>query len=210
MTHRSVFVGEARGQVGEGEEPQPLGEEVLAAPHVLDRHHPLAGQPHRCEHGGQDRLDSIPEKEPGDPGARGPQHEATRPVLLQIEDLSRQEDAGAERHGPGAVQRLRQHVGPLPEECRGGVERADHHEDQREAAGGRHLVPVGGDEQQNTGAQEQAAEDAGEDHGPPAPAATLAVVLERLDALRRAGVDEPRLDPAPKRSLPVLRHRRFQ
>jgi hypothetical protein len=193
-----------RREVGQGGQQQSC-EQHRGSGAGRHRQHPFPGEPGGRQQRGQHRLRPVAQQRPRRPRAQPPEQKSSRPVLRQMKDLAGQEDAAAKPDGAAGVkrraQRNRSGRGQGSRQVKG-----DHRGKQQcEAGGWRERVPVGGDEQQHPGAEQQAAEPEREPDGP---AWTLGR-LRRLpspDALRRGGVEQAGLHPSPEALVPGAAH----
>src|SRR5437667_10900606 len=106
-------------------------------------------------------------------------------MLVEIESLTGEEDAAAQRNRADRVQRQRQSGKALFYRRTADMEHRDEQRDEREASLRRQTVPVRGHEQEHTRAQRQRAEDERDPNGPPQPARARVFELISPNARRR-------------------------
>jgi hypothetical protein len=127
-------------------------------------------------------------------------------VLGQVEDLPGEEDPGTERDRAERVESGGERRKGAFRERPGDVEDRHHGEHEGEPRGRGDLVPMGRDEEEDPGADQQHAEPEGQNDRPAQTARLLAVALEDTDLLRRGLFEKPRIHPALKRRGQPVRH----
>jgi hypothetical protein len=145
-----------RTQVGQCEHEEANRQHRLSVL-MLGRDDPLTGQPGRGQQSGQERLRPLVEETPGDPGTQRPEQEPSGPMFFQMEDLPGEKDGATQRGGAAGVQRGGYPARVLGHDGGCQVERPHRADDEREALPRSQRIPVGGDEQQDTGGDHQPA-----------------------------------------------------
>ena len=97
-----------RAQISQREQQQSLHRPLPARVMSLRNINPFCRQPRGREHCRKRSLHPITQNPPRDPGCRSPQHDAARPMLLQIENLCGKINPGSSRDRSDSMQRHRQ------------------------------------------------------------------------------------------------------
>ena len=144
---------------------------------------------------------------PADPGADGPEQQASGPVLLEMEDLPREEDSAAERRRSAGVKRGREPRRAIRREGPGQVQSTHRRQHQSErwpgprpsqCAATKSRMPAPSSSPPKTQGRAMRATEA--------PARRDARGLPGADPGRRRLIEQPGLDPSPERRLPLGGH----
>src|SRR5215469_7654612 len=161
----------------------------------LRRESPLADKPRGRQKAQQRGLSPVTQQNITERGSGAPKQDTRGPVLVEVEDLSRQENGGAEGGCPQSMQRGRKRRETVRQKGAAAMQDANHQQEQRESGRWRKLVPVCSNKQRNSGGEEDAAENHRQKHRPAKRCAPFLASLERQNPSPGLSIDQTRLDP---------------
>jgi hypothetical protein len=146
--------------------------------------------------GGQRDLRRVADDPRSQARAQCPEHDATGPMLVEVEDLTGEGNAAAQRDGPNGVECRSHRREAVPGQRPGRVEPADCQQHDAESGGGREGIPIRRDEEQQPASEHETAERQRDADRPSHRVRTAVRRFERTDPLGGGAVDESRLSPA--------------